>query len=280
MEEDADTSNCGADPSNGTIIGRMTLQRIKAQVEPCLLGHVRMYREDLVDIAKALAEVGPLTGSCGDVRFNDPADFEQMEGRLPKKLPELTMASEAPKRPDQPEPSKVEVVLSREVARVTLTEPVTLTLGVRDRIQQVAERSRRPVVRWLAPSGRNWMTANLKYVAVAFVVFYVMSYPAIAANVVNNFWAVFSSSGQHVSGAVTRAVILVIGVAIAVFLLAFGLSRLPTTPSGAVVINVPRASSPSWWERKKDDIPIAVGSLIVGGVIGYFVNMFTNGSGG
>ncbi|GHH61098.1 hypothetical protein [Lentzea cavernae] len=55
--------------------------------------------------------------------------------------------------------------------------------------------------------------------------------------------------------------------------------RWPTPPrinrSGAVVLTRTRAEAPSYWARKRDDVMLAIVSALVGGVIGYFVNMIS-----
>jgi len=250
----------------------MTVRRIEAQVEATSLRHVRIFRDDLIAIARALLEVGPLVGSCGDLQFDDPTDFERMAGQLPEHLPALTMVAVAPDRGGQPEASRVEIVLSPDMARVTLTEPVTLTLGVRDRVMRIAAHGERRVINVLGSSGA--MRRYLGWLALAFLVWWVIELPTAAAHLVHNV-GLLLSHGRIPSG---KSILLLIGLIIAVSLLLVGASRLPGTSSSAVVINVPRASRPSFWVRKRDDIKIAIVSLVAGGVVGYFVNVLTSGS--
>lgn len=250
----------------------MTVRRVEAQVEVISLRHVRVFREDLVTIARALLEIGPLAGTCEDLQFDDPADFERMAGQLPERLPALKMVAVAPKKASQPEASKVEIVLSRDAARVTLTEPTTLTLGVRDRVMQVATRSKRRVVNVLGSSSGTGRF--LGWIAIAFVVWWIIEQPAGAAHLVHNAGNLLSS-GQTPSA---KSILLLAGAIAAVILLIIGISRLPGSSSSAVIINVPRASRPSFWVRQRDAIIISVISLLAGGVIGYFVNMLSSSS--
>jgi hypothetical protein len=45
--------------------------------------------------------------------------------------------------------------------------------------------------------------------------------------------------------------------------------------SGAIIFTQTKQEAPPFWLRKRDDILIAIVSLLVGGAIGYLVNMFT-----
>ncbi|MEV1198456.1 hypothetical protein [Microbispora rosea] len=113
----------------------MTVRRVHGpQPEVYLLGHIRVYREDLELMAKALTEVGPLQIRCGDLEATEPRDFQE----LPEILDAVRMTSQIPETE-----TKIEVVLSSREAKVALVEPDTLTLGVLGRIQQVARGCRR-----------------------------------------------------------------------------------------------------------------------------------------
>ncbi|SCG55622.1 hypothetical protein GA0070560_109186 [Micromonospora halophytica] len=50
---------------------------------------------------------------------------------------------------------------------------------------------------------------------------------------------------------------------------------LPTWETTTVIYTGTRAQSPTFWQRKRDDIWINGVSLAIGGVIGYFVNELT-----
>lgn len=48
---------------------------------------------------------------------------------------------------------------------------------------------------------------------------------------------------------------------------------------GAVLINMPRSTRPTWWQRNSTAVMLMLVSSILGGVIGFFVNLFTPGQG-
>lgn len=61
-------------------------------------------------------------------------------------------------------------------------------------------------------------------------------------------------------------------------LLAFTFSggKLPRiSKSGAEIFTKTRVEAPSFWARKRDDVMLAIVSALVGGVIGYFVNVIS-----
>jgi hypothetical protein len=105
-----------------------------SRVETTHLAHLRLYRDDLIEIAKALAEVGSFKGELGDWELTDPSDFESPE--LPDELPDVAMTGTNGT-------TAVAVKLGRAEASVQLTEPNTFTEGTLARIQRITKQRRR-----------------------------------------------------------------------------------------------------------------------------------------
>lgn len=133
----------------------MTVKRIGTRQETYELGHLKLYREDLEEIAKAVSEVGPLKISCGDWRMNDPADFADPE--LPEALPDLVMTAQ---RPDSS--TGVMVDLGARVASVKVAEPDTHIEGVLSRIQRITEPRQRGLLSLAKNPEVGWMAVFLK----------------------------------------------------------------------------------------------------------------------
>lgn len=201
----------------------MTSRRIGVREETYRLGHLKLYRDELEQIAKVVNEVGELVIRCGDWEMTDPADFTN-NAELPEVLPALTMvasrtAGKTAVTAGHEWPT-VQVTLSLTEASVTLTQPDTHTLGVLSRIQQVSR------------EGRRWGPG-------------VVLVQVLAAIVI----AAFTSKSIR--------------------------TARPLTASRAVLINAYRADRPSFWRRSRDDWIIGAVMLLLGGVLGYFVNVIT-----
>jgi hypothetical protein len=221
----------------------MAVKRTHDRTETYPLGHVRLYRDDLEQIAKAVAEVGPLKIACPPWELTDPSDFTDPD--LPERLPDLTMAAERAGTD-----AKVNVSLGRELAEVTLTEPDTLTLGVLNRVQQVCRRRR---WRWF---GRlplsDWV------VMPALILLAVVSQDFVSIDLFD------------------RALIALGGLVLVCMLIIVLPQRKNSSGARkAVLINAYRADRPSFWQRTRDDWIIGVAMLLLGGVLGYLVNQLT-----
>lgn len=114
----------------------MTLRRTQSRAETTHLGHLKLYRDDLIEIAKALAEVGTLAIGCGDWVMDDPMDFENPD--LPERLPDVAMTGTNGK-------TAVGVKLGEGEASVHLIEPTTFTEGTLSRILRLTKPRRRIV---------------------------------------------------------------------------------------------------------------------------------------
>jgi hypothetical protein len=112
----------------------MTLRRTQSRTETTHLGHLKLYRDDLIEIAKALAEVGTLAIECGDWVMDDSMDFENPD--LPERLPDVAMTGTDGK-------TAVSVKLGEGEASVHLIEPTTFTEGTLSRILRLTKPRRR-----------------------------------------------------------------------------------------------------------------------------------------
>ncbi|MCO6000138.1 hypothetical protein [Actinoallomurus rhizosphaericola] len=189
----------------------MTLRRTQSPIEHTELGHLKLYRDDLIKIAKILAEIGPLEIKCGDWEGDDPTDFDSPD--LPERLPGVEMTA-------TDGTIGVGVRLKRNEAIVIVAEPTSLTEGVLSRIQRITKPRRRAVtaVRYDMPGG-----------------------PKIAIRPIS--------------------------------------AKTPVVRSSALLINDYRENRPTFWERTRDDWIVGavwcVVGLVLGGVIGYWVNTIT-----
>jgi hypothetical protein len=116
----------------------MTVIRLKKRIEIYELGPVRLFREDLEEIASAVNELGSLNIVCDDTfGANSAEDL----AKLPESPRSLKLSASDGDR-------RIEVDLSVHLSSVTLTEPDTLCHGMLNRIQHVARRPgrRRPPI--------------------------------------------------------------------------------------------------------------------------------------
>ena len=117
----------------------MAARRTRSRSETYQLGHIKLYRDELEDIAVALTEAGDLIIKTGEWEMTEPIDLADNR-ELPEVLHHMTLTAHGVVTSADGTTvigSVVDVVFSPTMARVTLLEPNTLTLGVLNRIQQV-----------------------------------------------------------------------------------------------------------------------------------------------
>jgi hypothetical protein len=220
---------------------RMAVKRTQDRVESYQLGHVKLYRDDLEQITKAVMEVGDLRVACGAWELTDPGDFSDPE--LPERLPDLRMTAHPPGSK-----AGIEVVLGRWQAHVTLTEPDTRTLGVLSRIQQVCKVRNR---------GLRRPTSLAMVVVPGLITFGLARFSPPLSN---------SLTALFIAGWI------VLYTFVGDFLL--GRTRWGGDES-AFLINAYRTERPDFWQRTRDDWVVGAVWALIGGVIGYFVNQIT-----
>ena len=218
--------------------------RVRPRTERHFLGHLTLYRDDLEQIAKAVAEVGPLRIECDDWELSDPGDFADPD--LPERLSRLRMVA-ARREGD----TEIVVLLSSHGAEVTVTEPDTLTLGVLRRVQEVCDGR---------DQSRNAKRRRLARVA------------ALLPLVIVALMAMVRVEDKSVALALLMGLLTLIMFIGALYNVRRLMHMSGTT---ATLVNNYRTERPSFWQRTRDDWIIGVVMLLLGGVLGYFVNQIT-----
>jgi hypothetical protein len=220
----------------------MTVNRIKSRVEALDLGDVRLYREDLEDIATAIGELGPLEVVC-DQTFTatGPEDFAS----LPENPRSLRFLASREGR-------ALEVALAPASNRVTVTNPDTLCHGIASRVRDVCHRP-----------GRHRPSLRLRR--------NVLLVLAAIGCIVNAGFVTLSLLGGVKLGLLTNAVsVTAAAPPIAGSIYMWRLNR--TDHLRTYLINAYRRDRPSFWRRTKDDwaVETVVGAifLVVGFVLG------------
>jgi hypothetical protein len=229
----------------------MTSNRLKLREEMYRLGALKLYRDDLEQIARAVAEVGHLRMTCGDWEMNDPADLSA-NADLPEVLPVLEMMAER----DESD-TTIRVSLSKLQAVVTLVEPDTLTEGVASRIMRLTSGKKRRFAAIMASKGVFWIPAGLMVIGLIFFIIWL----------------------QTLTGGIRASRGLMIGSGIAAAIAFIGAVLSPAVVymagPGSILINAYRSDRPSFWKRTRDDWTVGAAWALVGGVIGYLVNQIT-----
>lgn len=220
----------------------MAVMRTKARTEVHELGYVILFREDLEDIAKAVAELGPLTITCDDTyTATGPDDFVE----LPASPSSLIYMAAADGR-------QIDVELSRRVARVVLTEPDTLCQGILGRINAVIARPRR----------RPWLLTLNRMIAFAYAVATALT--SVAVYLAPDEW------GKPWDRWSAFAIAAFVTAFTSVLIFPRLMKRDP--PRSARLVNAYQSDRPTFWRRTRDDwvVEIIVGLvfLVLGFVLG------------
>jgi hypothetical protein len=222
------------------------------------LGCLRLYREEIREIAVAVAEAGDLHISCTN------PEGTTYEGTTPDDLadmPENVGVVLSATRPEQPgaqrsRPTQIEVRLASRAATVELVEPDMLTAGILARIRQVCE-----------PRRRLWRSLAPKSGAVMFLFFL----PLLLASA----WGFTSANlpgakegrwgPANTAVAATAAALIVASLVVGMF------ARQPRV----TVINAPRASRPTYWQRTRDGWVVGVVTGVIFTAVGYLLGKLT-----
>lgn len=225
----------------------MSTRRIRSRVVSYRLGHIRLYRDDMEQIARVIEEVGKFKAFCDDWELTTSSDFRDAT------LPEALTGVEIIAKSDDGS-TRIKVKLNSVAAVVVLIEPDTLTLGALGRIRQIAKQRQRfwrvgPGARWIAVGGA-------------------LTFGALAAGST----AAFANMPLHqstVTRTLTWSFTALVWVASVIFLIIPPPWR---TCSSAILVNADFVERPSFWRRTRDDWVIGVVMALVGGVLGYVVN--------
>jgi hypothetical protein len=214
------------------------------------LGCLRLYREDLRAIAEAVSEVGELEITCTDFKgttytTNDVEDIDT----LPEDIWGVISASRfEPGKSGAA--SKIEVRFTAKKASVELVEPDTLTAGVLVRIQQVCSRNRR-LLRTIAPSWTYpWFGL----------------FPPLLLAAWGGLSSAVSLKGNH-WGPGNTIVTVAFGILVVASLFVGFLTMQPRV----VLINAPRATRPTYWQRTRDMWWVGIVTTLIGVIVGYLL---------
>jgi hypothetical protein len=229
----------------------VTVRQIRLVPEEHDLGALRLYREDLVKIATEAARAGALKIVAGDFEATSPDDFAA--------LPSMQLASVTITSTPSDSPAAVEVGFTAGSATVRLTEPSLETRGVLVGIQQVCETRS---LRWRSRMPRS---QNATYTAL------LIGCIAAAFNIVFVILAISPTKGTPgwISSPAT------IALASAAFVASAGYVALDSRPR-VMIINVPRADRPTFWERTRDSWKVGIITTVGGVIAGYLLAKLTS----
>ncbi|MBF8192440.1 hypothetical protein ITP53_43525 [Nonomuraea sp. K274] len=252
----------------------MAVRRTTLQTEVYKLGAIRLYREDLIAIAKAVAELGKLRIEADESIADHPDDFDQLPG-------EITKLRIIAKKAD----SKTEIVvrLTPDEATVTVTEPNTVANGIRIAIQdrcrprlRLRLLHRRPPATPRSEISVGWWTRNmaLNIGAVSLLlagliglvgVIYVALAPTPDATELANALRRSEKSDVWLVPAVIGPIFLLPVIAVV----------SAKRKRGAILVNALKADRPSYWQRKRDDIWLNVASFGTGAFTSWLIGWLT-----
>ncbi|GII63277.1 hypothetical protein Skr01_33620 [Sphaerisporangium krabiense] len=229
----------------------MAVQRTGTRIEIHKLGNLRLFREDMEDIANALAELGDLEIICDNTyRADRGEDFSGLPERI-ESLQYVVAVDDV--RSAVRDPRRIEVELSRWTSYVRLVEPDVLCEGILSRIRTVVSR----------PSRRR-ININHRGLMAAHTIFTLGLAAVTAAQ-----GATWIITNKISSGGINY-LIAPFGLWVAVSL---GLMFLLARGRGPRVSlrNYYRSDRPSFWRRTRDDwlVQIIGGALFL--VLGFIL---------
>lgn len=236
----------------------MTVRRTKLNIEHYDLGSLRLYREDLRAIAAAAAEAGDLFITCDGFEATSPDDFSD---ELPEKPENVTITA---KRTGSP--SVIDIRLTAEEASVRLTEADTLLAGIVSRIQLICDQRRRPLRSLFggsSPLSNRWRSYG------AILLVGVGVYIAI-----HQIASIYDINSSHVGLQAGRwnlsdiLVLVIVGIAV---LGVLGYIGITSGSPRVVIINAPRATRPTYWERTHDMWLVGIITALFGAAAGYML---------
>ncbi|MBQ1081579.1 MULTISPECIES: hypothetical protein [Nocardiopsis] len=225
----------------------MAWKRIKKRQETYPLGRLKLYRDELEDIARVLAEFGTLSFLVNEdeVSGNEPEDFARMADELPDRLGLVQMSATK-------EETRVVVEIGSD-SRVVLIEPNNDAYGSLTRIKKICAPCR--------------MNAPL-WVILSFV-------PAGIALALYNFVSFMGGESKELETATSflLAVSLVVMLVTIVTYAIRGIFDFTLeSASRDIILNVNRAERPTFKERLIADRGVALFWAVFGAILGYLGN--------
>jgi hypothetical protein len=209
------------------------------------LGYLNLYREELIAITRAVAELGEVSIECDNSEATSPEDFNN----LPEELRWVSIKSQGTSG------TSIKVLLSHSAALVTVSYPNTLTAGILTRLRDIAKNSRRPF-RSLIPQSEGFQIARYTISVIAWFAL-VVDVLVFSTHPHSKNWTQLEFGITSWSGS-------------AVLLAAFIIGRLQKL-THVLITNAPRAERPSYWQRNGDTWVIGLITAVIGAVIGYFL---------
>lgn len=216
------------------------------------LGCLRLYREDIRAIAAAVSEAGELRISCTD---NEGTTYDASALEDLDELPEDVGFVISVPRPGESQisyskPARIEVRLAPEKATVELVDPDTLTTGILVRIRNICASRRRRARSMLPQWGMYPWFGVFPPTVAAIAAFTLGNLPGAQ----NNKWAALNT--------------VIVVVASLLIITSFSVGIFVRRPR-VILINAPRASRPTYWERTRDMWWVGIITALIGALIGY-----------
>lgn len=229
----------------------MVLTRTQAREEAHHLGHVRLYRDELDQIIRAVAEIGePAIEGPG---FTATTEQDLADPAVPGRLDWLTITARDGEH-------QLRVTLSRTSAVVELTEPNTLLHGVLNRVLALCQHSRRREKPNVATGMLHPDVARRARRAQKISVWFVCACLVMATFIVAVPYFTLDAAERP-------SWVLVVAYS-CVGMVALWLAWQFRRRSSAVLLNAYRADQPTFWRRKRDDLMINAVVLVLGAVLG------------
>lgn len=250
-----------------TIMG-MPVRQTQEPVTKQDLGCPRLYRGDLQEIAKAVAEVGDLVITCSgeapgpqtrgiaSYEATAPGDFDG----LPEKLISVTIAASTASS------GGIAVRLSPSAATAELTARSTLAEGAISHVQRVCERRRRR-----ARSLVRWAEVGASPVVILLVLVVGVALPLGISYLIAR--ARYLSGNGPVTFAWSTTNTLIVAFDVVLMAAVVGILLLAGRPR-AMIINAPWEQRPTYWERNRDAIVVGLATGIISAIIGYLLGKF------
>lgn len=221
----------------------MAIQRIKERQETHKLGRLRLYRDDLEAMARALMEFGDLKVMVNDeVMATEPEDLADLRDHLPEQFDRVELQATKEFNGGR---STVYVDLGTG-AKVLLVEPDMAARGVFNSVKEICAPRR---------VSAPWSGVGLVLMLVALVGTIALG----LAGAEPQGWPMLTTMG-------------LLGVSVVI---TFWASRAPE-PSGDIILNVPRAERPTFGQRLFADGGVSAFWTVVGLVCGGFISWVVN----
>ena len=231
----------------------MAIDRIGKRTKTHSLGYLNIYRDDLEVLMRAMKEFGGDTVKAtvnNTATLTEPEDFSELDVDIPDKLESVVITADN---------GTSEATLNLgEVRRrgegacsLAITSPDQRSQGLQGQVEDICKPRRKPG----AVRARDYFSVTIipLFIFFSFVIFYLVPDPFLGAELV---FEIMGSAAYS---------------AFICFLIGKGASRYWKTN----IINDYRAQRPSHWERHRTTYISNTVSLLLGGVIGFFVNQIS-----